>query len=106
MAGNHLHARALQHARDALSERTHHAVLARHHSGHVEFHRPQAHTVTGCLATFMEELRGPQKRLRGNASHVQAGAAHAPFLDERHLLAHFAGVSGGFIPSRTSPDHD
>jgi hypothetical protein len=54
----------------------------------------------------MEELGGAQKRLGGNAPYVQASAAHAASLDERHLLAHFAGVSGGFISSRTCPDHD
>jgi hypothetical protein len=54
----------------------------------------------------MEKLGGAQKRLGGNAPYVQASAAHAASLDERHLLAHFAGVSGGFISSRTCPDHD
>jgi len=54
----------------------------------------------------MKEFRRPQKCLGGNAANVQAGAAHEASLDERHLLAHFAGVSGGFISSRTSPDHD
>jgi acyl-coenzyme A thioesterase PaaI-like protein len=54
----------------------------------------------------MEELGGAQKRLGGNAPHVQAGSAHASFFDERHLLAHFGGVSGGFISTRTGPDHD
>ena len=72
----------------------------------VELDGAEAHAVLGGLLTFMEELGGAQKRLGGDAAHVQAGAAHASSLDERHLLAHFAGVSGGFIPSRTSPDHD
>ncbi len=54
----------------------------------------------------VEDLGGPQHRLRRDAAPVEADAAHVLALDDAGLQAKLRCANGGDIPARARPDHD
>ena len=57
-------------------------------------------------ARVVEQLRGVEQRLRGDAAAVEADAAGVLFgIDQRDLHTEFGGEEGGGIASRAGADH-
>jgi len=59
------------------------------------------------VARFVEEFRGMQQRLGGNAADIEAGAAQrVALLDAGDLEAELRRADRAFISARARPDHD
>ena len=83
-------------------------VLELHHGGQIELRLTEldAHLVEQ-VAGFFEQLGGVQKRLRGNAADVEAGAAEGlVLLDHSHFHTELRCTDGTDIAAGTGADDD
>ena len=83
-------------------------VLELHHGGQIELRLTEldAHLVEQ-VAGFFEQLGRMQKRLRGNAADVEAGAAEGlVLLHDGHFHAELRRADGADIPAGTGADDD
>jgi hypothetical protein len=108
------HAGGLEQGQDAAGHASHDAGLALLHGRQVERHTAEADAVHGEFRLrAVQQLRGLEQRLRGNAARVQAGAAERrraveilPLVDAGHGELVLRGADRGRVAGRAATDHD
>jgi hypothetical protein len=92
---------------DAPGVAVDHLLPEDHHLSEIELRLdPDAHLREG-VPRLGIELGCVEKRLRGNASDVETGAAmRRPLIDDRHLHAELCCPDGAYIASGTGADDD
>ena len=83
----------------------HHARDALHHIGEIELRARLAHAERLRMRDLRQQPRRADQRLRRHAAGVQAVAAHAVLLDQRHLRLHCGTDVGGDQTGTAAADH-
>ena len=93
---------------DALGRGLDDLALALHELREIELRRRHDDSVRGeIVARFLEQVRGLQQRLRGDAADVEAGAAkRRTLLDDGDLEAELRGADRGDVATGAGADHD
>ena len=97
----------LGHGRQAAGELGYHLVLVGAQLVDVDLRLAEGNAQVGHLARLVEDGRGVQQGLGGDAAHVQADPAQVGVaLDQDHALAEVRGAEGGGIAAGAGAEDD